>query len=145
VDGKVDAQPLDASAVTIPAQGAHNVLFVATEHDSVYAFDADAGTQFWHVSLLPAGETTSDDRGCSQVSPEIGATSTPDIDRASGPNGALYAIAMSAENPAVADRRYSSGCHYILQDSMSHQPRFSAVAIARRFIYRHAGRRSSFS
>src|SRR5438445_12720009 len=52
VDGKVDAQPLYASALVIPSQGTHNVLFVATEHDSVYAFDADTGTALWQVSLL---------------------------------------------------------------------------------------------
>src|ERR1700719_1622851 len=69
VDGKVDAEPLYVSAVTFPGLGTHNALFVATEHDSVYAFDADTGLQLWKVSLLKAGETTSDDRGCSQVTP----------------------------------------------------------------------------
>jgi hypothetical protein len=95
VDGKVDAQPLFLSAVVIPGQGTHNVLFVATEHDSVYAFDADNGAVLWHVSMLGANESTSDDRGCGQVTPEIGITSTPVIDRSRGPNGALYVIAMS--------------------------------------------------
>jgi len=77
VDGKVDAQPLYAASVAIPGQGTHNVLVVATEHDSVYAFDADTGALIWKVSMLRAGETTSDSRGCSQVEPEIGITSTP--------------------------------------------------------------------
>jgi hypothetical protein len=49
----------------------------------------------WRVSLLGAGETTSDNRSCSQVTPEIGITSTPVIDRARGPNGAIYVVAMS--------------------------------------------------
>jgi hypothetical protein len=95
VDGKVDAQPLYVSNLAIPGNGTHNVLIVATEHDSVYAFDADSGAFLWHVSMLKTGETTSDNRGCSQVTPEIGVTSTPVIDRSAGPNGTIYLVAMS--------------------------------------------------
>jgi len=51
VDGKVDAQPLYAFAVSIPGKGTHNVLVVASEHDSVYRFDADTGATLWQVSL----------------------------------------------------------------------------------------------
>jgi hypothetical protein len=91
-DGKVDAQPLFLSSVAIPGQGTRNVLYVATEHDSVYAFDADYGSILWKVSLLGAGETPSDQRSCGQVVPEIGITSTPVIDRA---RGAIYVVAMS--------------------------------------------------
>jgi hypothetical protein len=94
-DSLVDGQPLYLSQVTIPGKGMHNILYVVTEHDSVYAFDADAGTTLWKVSLLGAGESTSDPRSCSQVSPEIGITSTPVIDRSNGPNGAIYTVAMS--------------------------------------------------
>jgi hypothetical protein len=90
-DGKVDAQPLYLSNLAI-AGGSHNVLYIATEHDSVYAFDADTGATLWRVSLLGAGETTSDTRGCSQVTPEIGITATPVIDRT---NGVIYVVAMS--------------------------------------------------
>jgi hypothetical protein len=97
VDGKVDAQPLYASAVSVPAKGTHNVLVVATEHDSVYALDADTGTVLWRVSLLKLGETTSDDRGCDQVQPEIGVTSTPVIDRLGGPHGTIFVVAMSKD------------------------------------------------
>jgi Putative binding domain, N-terminal len=98
VDGKVDAQPLYVPAVTIPGQGVHNVLFVVTEHDSAYAFDADTATQLWHVSLLASGESPSDDRGCGQVVPEIGATATPAIDPRSGPHGTIYVVAMSKDS-----------------------------------------------
>ena len=49
------------------AGGMFNTVFVATEHDSVYAFDSDTGAVLWHVSLLGSGETLSDTRGCSQV------------------------------------------------------------------------------
>ena len=95
VDGVIDAEPLYLSGVSIPGQGTHNVLYVVTENDSVYAFDADAGTQLWQVSLLLAGETPSGDQGCGQISPQIGITSTPVIDRSSGPNGTIYVVAMS--------------------------------------------------
>ena len=94
-DGRVDAQPLYVSGVTIPGKGVHNVLVVATEHDTMYAYDADNGVKLWQVSLLGSGETPSDNRGCGQVSPEIGITGTPVIDRTAGPNGVIYAVAMS--------------------------------------------------
>jgi hypothetical protein len=70
-------------------------VYVATERDSVYAFDSATGTQLWKVSLLGSGETSSDDRGCGQVSPEIGVTSTPVIDRKAGAHGVMYVVAMS--------------------------------------------------
>ena len=73
VDGLVDAQPLYLSSVTI--QGVtHNVLIVATENDSVYGFDADNGALLWQVTALLSGETASDDRGCNQITPQIGIT-----------------------------------------------------------------------
>jgi hypothetical protein len=97
VDGLVDAEPLYLSAVPVQG-GTHNVLIVVTEHDSVYAFDADSGTQLWHVTTLKSGETTSDDRGCSQVTPEIGITSTPAVRRPAGSNGVIYTVAMSKDS-----------------------------------------------
>ena len=96
VDGRVDAQPLYLSHLSI-AGGTHDVVFVATEHDSVYAFDAQTGATLWHESLLGSGESPSDDRGCYQVSPEIGVTSTPVIDRSAGPDGAIFLVAMSKD------------------------------------------------
>lgn len=97
VDGVVDAQPLYLSSVTIPHQGAHNVLFVVTENDSVYALDADGGAVLWQVSVLGAGEAPSDTHSCGQISPQIGITSTPVIDRTAGPHGAIYLVAMSLD------------------------------------------------
>src|ERR1700733_3732787 len=97
VDGVVDAQPLYLSAVTISG-GTHNVLIVATENDSVYAFDADTGAAYWHTSALKSGETPSDDRGCDQVVPVIGITSTPVISRPKGTNGVIYVVAMSKDS-----------------------------------------------
>ena len=97
VDGKVDAQPLYLSNVSRAGAGMKNVLYVATEHGSVFAFDADtvSGTTaapLWKISTQMAGEVPSDDRGCGQVTPEIGVTSTPVIDRT---RGAIYVVSVS--------------------------------------------------
>jgi len=97
VDGKVDAQPLYVGNLTIGGT-AHNVVYVVSEHGSVYAFDADTAAPLWQRSLLGAGETTSDDRHCGQITPEIGITATPVIDRTRGANGVLYAVAMSKDS-----------------------------------------------
>ncbi|HMH88148.1 MAG TPA: immunoglobulin domain-containing protein [Steroidobacteraceae bacterium] len=96
VDGRVDAQPLYLSQLSVGG-GSFNTVFVATEHDSIYAFDSDSGAVLWRVSLLGTGETPSDDRGCSQVTPEIGVTSTPVIDRTAGAHGTIYVVAMSID------------------------------------------------
>jgi hypothetical protein len=104
VDGRVDAQPLYLSALSA-AGGTFNTVFVATEHDSVYAFDSDSGAILWHVSLLGTGEMPSDNRGCSQVTPEIGITSTPAIDRTAGAHGTLYAVAMSIDGSSNYHQR----------------------------------------
>ncbi len=95
-DGAVDAQPLYLPQLTI-SSATHNVLFVATEHGSVYGFDADNGSQLWQISTLASGEVTSDNHGCGQVSPEIGITSTPVIDPKAGPHGTIYVVAMSKD------------------------------------------------
>ncbi len=97
LDGRVDAEPLYLSAIPITGKGTHNLLIVVTEHGTVYAFDADTGSLIWHVTTLKSGETTSDDRGCSQVTPEIGITSTPVI-RRTGSDGVIYTVAMSKDS-----------------------------------------------
>lgn len=104
VDGKVDAQPLYLGQVAI-AGATHEVLYVATEHDSVYAFEPRTGATLWHVSLLAPGESPSDNRGCGQISPEIGVTSTPVIDRAAGAHGAIFVIAMSKDSSSNYHQR----------------------------------------
>jgi hypothetical protein len=93
VDGYVYAQPLYVSGLNIPGQGTFNVVFVATEHNSVYAFDADRNTTtgsglLWHVNLGPSAPTPSTDFGnqygaFNDIVPEVGITSTPVIDLAS--------------------------------------------------------------
>lgn len=98
VDGKVDAQPLYLPSANISGQGTHNLLFVATEHGSVYGLDADTGARLWQISTLAAGEMPSDDHGCGQVTPEIGVTSTPVIDAKAGAHGTIYVVGMSKDS-----------------------------------------------
>ncbi len=91
VDGYVYAQPLYVSNVPIPGQGTHNVAFVATENDSIYAFDADSnagpnGGVLWHTNLGIALISTN--YGVryhhNVLNPLIGITGTPVIDPVSG-------------------------------------------------------------
>lgn len=104
MDGVVDAQPLLLANLTIGGQ-THNVIFAESEHDSVYAFDANTGTQLWKTSVLGANETTSDDHGCGQISPEIGITSTPVIDRNAGAHGTIFVVGMTRDHAGAYHQR----------------------------------------
>jgi hypothetical protein len=88
VDGYVFAQPLYVSGLSIPGQGVHNVVFVATEHNSVYAFDADSNTGangglLWRVNLGTSVPTPNPALPFQAIKPEVGITGTPVIDLAS--------------------------------------------------------------
>jgi hypothetical protein len=95
-DGTINAQPLYLSQLTIGG-ATRNVVFIATEHGSVYAVDAATYATLWKVSLIPAGQTASDDHACRQITPEIGITATPVIDRSAGVHGVMYVVAMSKD------------------------------------------------
>ncbi|HEX4484974.1 MAG TPA: pyrrolo-quinoline quinone [Terriglobales bacterium] len=95
IDGRVYAQPLYVSQVPIPNKGTHNVVYVATQHDTVFAFDADglSAEPLWMVSLATGS-------GVSSIPPEvvgteIGISSTPVID---GTTGTMYVVAATKEN-----------------------------------------------
>ncbi|HEX4793536.1 MAG TPA: LamG-like jellyroll fold domain-containing protein, partial [Humisphaera sp.] len=99
VDGQVYGQPLYVNGVVMSDGKTHNVVYVTTEHDSVYAFDADApGAPLWKKSFInpAAGVTTvpSTDVGTGDLSPEIGITGTGVIDRT---NNTLYVVAKTKE------------------------------------------------
>lgn len=107
IDGQAYAQPLYVPNVTITGQGTHNVVYVATENDTVYAFDADhSGLPLWQRSLLLNGGSAvpSGDTSCGQIVPQIGITSTPVIDLASN---TLYAVAMTKEGSAYFQRLHA--------------------------------------
>jgi Immunoglobulin domain len=97
VQGLVDAEPLYVPNLSISGV-THNVVFVVTEHDLVYAFDADTFAKLWQVSVLGTNETTSDDHNCSQITPEIGITATPVIDLKAGAHGTIFLAAMSKDS-----------------------------------------------
>jgi hypothetical protein len=113
VDGIVSAQPLYLPGVVIPGQGTHNVVYVATQHDSVYAFDADhsSSSPLWMTSLLtysPAGATsvpaTVQKNGGTTGWSEVGIISTPVIDPVSG---TIYLVAETYENAQVVHRLHA--------------------------------------
>ena len=114
VDGKVYAQPLFVPGLDIDG-GRHDVVFVATEHDTVYAFDAHASSAtppLWQSSLLiPGGRTfqaASDrvarNRLCDSITPEVGITSTPVIDYAAH---AIYVMALDIEHGSFTYRLHA--------------------------------------
>src|SRR5579864_9221956 len=114
VDGAVYAQPLFIPAVEIPGKGKHDVLFVATEHDSVYAFDATrpGDPPLWQVSLLDktrgSAPVSEDDVQCPFIRPEIGITSTPVIDLKTG---TLYVLARTKIRHSVSSDEYFQHLH----------------------------------
>jgi hypothetical protein len=94
VDGYVYGQPLYMSNITING-ATHNVVYVVTENDSVYAFDADTGSALWKQSLLMGGTTVPQANVMSTIYPVIGITSTPVIDPSTN---TIYVVAETLKS-----------------------------------------------
>ncbi|MGA9797564.1 MAG: IPT/TIG domain-containing protein [Terriglobales bacterium] len=107
VDGMIYAQPLYVPGLNIQGK-TRNVVYVATQHNSVYAFDADDPTQatpLWQVNLgtpvpsqdicIVSGDTNPGDCPYLDINPEVGITSTPVIDPLAGTAGIIYVVAKT--------------------------------------------------
>jgi hypothetical protein len=113
VDGDVYAQPLFLSGLQVPGRGKHDVVFIVTEHDSVYAFDAkEKSPPLWQanfadaakgITAVPARETH-----CPFINPEVGITSTPVIDPK---RGILFVLARTKEQTSATDHQYVQRLH----------------------------------
>ncbi len=114
VDGMIFAQPLYVSQLDMGGGNIHNVIYVATEHDSVYAFDADAKSDqpLWKRSFLDGSDATTtvpntdvnDPGGRTALGPEVGITGTPVIDRKTN---TLYVSAMTMENGTAVHKLHA--------------------------------------
>jgi chitodextrinase len=109
LDGIAFASPLYVANVNVPGQGFHNVVYVATEHDSVYAWDADglSTSPLWKVSFLGSGVKAvpcADTGECGDIPNEIGITGTPAIDQATG---TLYVVAKTKEGVNYVQRLHA--------------------------------------
>jgi hypothetical protein len=132
VDGQIFAQPLYVSALAIPGQGTHNVVFVATMHDSVYALDADSNTGtnagvLWHVNFGLSAATPNSDFGnrygaYHDIRPEVGIVGTPVIDLNSG---TLYVDAFTHDGVS----NYVHRIHALNITTGTEQP-FSPVVVS---------------
>src|ERR1039458_3529395 len=113
-DGDIYAQPLYLPGVEIPGKGKHNVVFIGTEHHSVFAFDADGqpSTPLWQASFLTGDSVRpvpASAAQCPFIRPEIGITPTPVIDRATG---TLFVLARTKESQGVLQgSRYVQRLH----------------------------------
>lgn len=111
VDGYVYAQPLYVSQLNVQGQGSHNVLLIATEHNSVYAFDADGGGQLWTTNLGISAVTPTTNFGWRynggkyiDITNEVGITGTPAIDLASS---TLYVDTFTHEGTSYIHRLHA--------------------------------------
>ncbi|MGH7969382.1 MAG: discoidin domain-containing protein, partial [Limisphaerales bacterium] len=127
VDGHIYAQPLVMAGVNIPGKGTHDVVYVATQHNSIYAFDSDSnagatGGLLWQTNFGTSAVTPNNDYGnrygpYHDINPEVGITGTPVIDPAAGTmyldvfthEGTQYVHRLHALDVATgAERPYGS-------------------------------------
>ncbi len=117
VDAEIYTQPLYMSGITISGKGAHNVVFVATENDTVYAFDADNNgganaTPLWQISLLDtahgagtgATSVPLGDVSTTEIQPIIGVTGTPVIDSSTN---TMYLVSATKESGSYFQRLHA--------------------------------------
>jgi hypothetical protein len=108
VDGHIFTQPLYVGGVKIAGKGTHNVVYVGTENDSVYAFDADGGpaTPLWHRSFTGPGVVAvpCGDTGTCEIYPTLGITGTPVIDATSN---TLYVVSFTLEGTTYYQRLHA--------------------------------------
>ena len=109
VDGQVYAQPLYVPGLDIPGKGKRNVLYLASLHNSLYAYDADSLTSpLWKVNLGPSCPLPDDNFNAYgpyyDIKVEIGTISTPVIDTATN---TIYAVAFSKENGVFYHKLYA--------------------------------------
>ncbi len=107
VDGQIYAQPLYVNQLLIPGHGVYNVVYTATQHNSVYAYDADSGDApnlLWHVNLGPSVPASTFGADYADIAPEIGILSTPVINLQ---RGAIYVTAATLENGSVVYRLHA--------------------------------------
>jgi hypothetical protein len=117
LQGYVYAQPLYLAGVQNIGGGTHNVLFIATEHDQLYALDADSGAILWQQSFInPPGVTTvtSEEVSCNDLVPEIGITGTPTIDQSTG---TIYLVTKTNESGVYVQRLHAI-------DIITHEEKF---------------------
>lgn len=132
VDGQIYAQPLYVPGVVLPDIGTRNVIYVATQHNSVYAFDADdpkAAEPYWKVNLGPSARTPNDDFGnregrFTNIVPEVGITSTPVIDPKTN---TIYVEAFTKDSLSGGRHKYVHRLHAL--DIVTGQPRPNSPVI----------------
>jgi hypothetical protein len=136
VQGYVYAQPLYLPNLTIGGTS-HNVLFVATEHDQLYAFDVNSGQQLWHTNFLAGSSprlvistVSSSDVSCGDLVPEIGITGTPVIDTTTN---TLYVVAETKQyNPVNNAKSFVHTLHAVdITTGLDKASPHNIVAVAR--------------